>query len=364
VLGIGVSALVVRRKRRDAAIARAARARQMLVEVTPADAMPTVRRLVFSLPICCLLVLGCGADPQKASTQSPAPALGQSEAAKASPGADAAPPPATTDGFDGLRAYAHVARLVAIGPRPPGSEGIRRAQEYIRIQLQGFGCPVEEDNFHASTPAGSMPMKNIVAKIPGASSSVILLASHYDTKRLENFVGANDGGSSSGLMLELARLLCGRKNALTVWIAFFDGEEAFGEWSPIDGTYGSRQMAAKLGVSGELKRIKAMMLADLIGDRNLKIRRESNSTPWLTNLVWSEAARLGYQSIFVPEGVAIEDDHIPFLHRNVPAVDVIDLDAPYWHTRGDTLDKISPRSLAIVGHVFLKTLAELEKRPR
>ena len=302
---------------------------------------------------------GCRAEPQKNATQ----AAGQPPAAASVP-ADAAPPPEAAGGFDGRRAYEHVARLVAVGPRSPGSEGIRRAQEYIRAQLQGFGCRVEEDDFHASTPIGSVAMKNIVAKIPGASPNVVLLTTHYDTKRLENFVGANDGGSSTGLMLELARLLCSRKNALTVWIAFFDGEEAIVEWSPTDGTYGSRQMAAKLAVSGELRRVKAMLLADLIGDRNLKIKRESNSTHWLTDLVWSTAARLGYRGIFVSEEMPIEDDHIPFLRRNVPAVDVIDLNAPYWHTPGDTLDKVSARSLAIVGHVFLESLAALEKKFR
>jgi len=309
--------------------------------------------LVFS--VC---AAGCRAEPQKNATQ----AAAQSAAARGP--ADAAPPPEATGGFDGRRAYEYVARLVAIGPRPPGSDGIRRAQEYIRGQLQSFGCQAEEDNFHASTPIGPVPMKNIVAKIPGTSPSIVLLTTHYDTKRLENFVGANDGGSSTGLMLELARVLCGRKNALTVWIAFFDGEEAFVEWSAADGTFGSRQMAAKLATSGQLRRIKAMMLADLIGDRNLKIKRESNSTRWLTDLVWAAATRLGYQDIFVSEETSIEDDHVPFLRRNVPAVDVIDLDEPYWHTSGDTLDKISPRSLAIVGHVFLASLAELEKKLR
>ncbi len=277
---------------------------------------------------------------------------------------EAAPPADATGGFDGNKAFAHVARLVAIGPRTPGSDGIRRAQEYLRSELQGFGCQVEEDDFHASTPIGSVSMKNILVKIPGTSPNVVLLTTHYDTKRLENFVGANDGGSSAGVMLELARLLCGRKSALTVWIAFFDGEEAFAEWSEVDGTYGSRQMAAKLAGSGEIRRIKAMLLADLIGDRNLKIKRESNSTRWLTDLVWSTAARLGYQKIFVSEETPIEDDHLPFLHRNVAAADVIDLEAPYWHTAGDTLDKVSPRSLAIVGHVFLESLAELEKKLR
>jgi len=298
---------------------------------------------------------GCRAEPQKNATQ----AAGAVPAA-----ADAAPLAETTGGFDGAKAYAHVARLVAIGPRSPGSEGIHRAQEYIRAQLGSFGCRVEEDDFHASTPTGSAAMKNIVVKIAGASPNVVLLTTHYDTWRGENFVGANDGGSSTGMMLEMARLLCRRKNALTVWIALFDGEEAFVQWGPTDGTYGSRQMAAKLAVSGELRRIKAVMLSDLIGDRNLRIKRESNSTRWLTDLVWAAAARLGYQNIFLPEETPIEDDHLPFLRRNVPAVDVIDLEEPYWHTAGDTLDKISPRSLAIVGHVFLESLADLEKKFR
>jgi glutaminyl-peptide cyclotransferase len=315
------------------------------------------------LPAGCLFALslwtgGCGAEPQRNATQ----AAGPSSSSPAPGRADAGPPPETTGGFDGGKAYAHVERLVAIGPRSPGSEGIRRAQEYIHGQLGSFGCPVEEDDFHASTPIGSVPMKNIVVKIPGASPKIVLFTTHYDTKRMENFVGANDGGSSTGVMLELARLLCGRKHALTVWIAFFDGEEAFVQWGPTDGTFGSRQMAAKLAVSGDLKRVKAMLLADLVGDRSLKIKRESNSTPWLTDLVWGTAARLGYESIFASEEVPIEDDHLPFVRRGVAAVDIIDLDEPYWHTSGDTLDKISPRSLAIVGHVLLEALAALEKK--
>lgn len=330
-----------------------------------------VRCLLFCPLLACLVACGCRAEPQKnpaeAASQS---STGASEAAApaaqsaAEQGADAAPPPESTGGFDGRRAYAHVARLVAIGPRAPGTDGIRKAREYILSQLQNFGCKVEADDFHASTIIGPLAMENIVVKIPGESPNVVLLTTHYDTKRMENFVGANDGGSSTGLMLEMARLLCSRKNALTIWIAFFDGEEALGEWSDTDGTFGSRQMAAKLAASSELKRIKAMMLADLIGDRKLWIKRESNSTRWLTDLVWATAARLGYRSIFVDATVPIEDDHLPFLKRDVPAVDVIDLDAPYWHTSGDTLDKISPRSLAIVGHVFVESLAELEKKFR
>jgi Zn-dependent M28 family amino/carboxypeptidase len=148
-----------------------------------------------------------------------------------------------------------------------------------------------------------------------------------------------------------------------MWIAFFDGEEAFRQWDKdTDSTFGSRQMAAKLSTSGDLKRIKAMMLADIVGSRSLRIKRDSNSTKWLTDVVWSTASRLGYGGIFVSGETGIQDDHLAFLKRNVPCVDVIDLEIPYWHTTQDTLDKISPQSLAIVGHVFVESVAELEKK--
>src|SRR6267154_466266 len=207
-----------------------------------------------------------------------------------------APPAETTGGFDGARAYKHVERLVAIGPHSAGSEGIRRAQAYIAGQLKSFGCPVEEQDFHAtSTPVGDVAMKNIVVKLPSTNPKVIIFSSHYDTKRMDNFVGANDGGSSTGVLLELARLLCARKNVETIWLAFFDGEEDFNlNWTNRDNTYGSRELAASLALSGELRRVKAMILVDMVGPTNPIYRRESNSTPWLTDIVWSTAARLGY----------------------------------------------------------------------
>mgnify|MGYP001560754955 CR=1 FL=1 len=312
-------------------------------------------RLLFGFLFLCASTLGCRAD----QPTTPPPTT-----QAASNPADAAPPASSTGGFDGARAFDHVAKLVAIGPRPAGSDAIRRAQDYIRSQLQGFGCRVEEDNFSATTVAGRVSMKNLIAKIPGSSSDVLLLATHYDTRPMANFVGADDGGSSTGIMLELARHLCPRKGALTVWIVFFDGEEAFVEWSHTDGTYGSRQMAARLAASGELKRIRAMLLADICGGRDARFKRETSSTRWLTDLVWSSAARLGYSSTFVSQETAIEDDHLPFLNRGVAATDVIDLERPYWHTTADTLDKVSPRTLALVGHVFLESLPALENKFR
>ena len=233
---------------------------------------------------------GCGSNQTPTKTQAAAPP-GPTASAGTFQTVDAAPPPEKTGGFDGQRAFEHVRKLVEIGPRPPASEGIRKTQEYIEAQLKSFGCKWEEDNFGASTPIGNVQMKNIVVKIPGKSRDVILLTTHYDTLAKPNFVGADDGGSSTGLMLEMARLLCRRKNALSMWIAFFDGEEAFRQWDKdTDSTFGSRQMAAQLAASGDLKRIKAMMLADLIGSRDLRVKRESYSTKWLTDLVWGTAS--------------------------------------------------------------------------
>jgi len=280
---------------------------------------------------------------------------------------ESAPPASQTGGFDGAQAYDYVAKLVNFGPRPPSSDAIHRTQDYIHAQLQGFGCTVDEDAFQSQTPIGDVSMKNIIAKIPGSGQGIILLLTHYDTLRMDNFVGAEDGGSSTGLMLEMARLLCARKNQPNaVWIAFLDGEEAQVSWTDTDSVYGSRELAARMAVSGDLKRVRAVILADMIGQDNLAIARESNSTKWLTNLVWDTASRLGYKAVFISRETAIEDDHLPFVHRGVPSVDLIDFEgyqAPlYWHTPQDTLDKISPRSLAVVGYVILESVSQLQNK--
>jgi glutaminyl-peptide cyclotransferase len=286
-----------------------------------------------------------------------------------------APPASSTGGFDGAKALEHVRKLVEIGPRPPGSDGIHRAQEYIVGQLKSFNCQVEEHNFNGSTPLGDIAMKNIIAKIPGTGRDIVLYTTHYDTLRMANFVGADDGGSGTGTMLELARIFCGRqsKSALTVWIVFFDGEEAQNNWTDknsvqwldTNSTFGSREMAASMALSGDLKRVDSMILADMIGSFDLKIKRDTNSTPWLADLIWATAARLGYANVFVNEGTVTSlDDHLSFIHRGVPGCDIIDFDiaATYWHTPEDTLDKVDPRSLAIVGHVLVETWPALEKK--
>src|SRR3984893_11291484 len=219
---------------------------------------------------CAVLLVACGGK-QGAASEAASPA-----AAPQTAPAPAAPPAAATGGFDGQQAYQYVADQVAIGPRSAGTEGDTRAQQYIIGKLQSFGCPVDQEDFHTPTPIGNVAMKNIVAKVPGASPDIVLLTTHYDTKQLPNFVGADDGGSSTGVMLELARLVCARKNSLTVWVAFFDGEEAFNlQWNDPDNTYGSRELAARMAISGDLRRVKSVLLVDMIGSRDLRIKRDA-----------------------------------------------------------------------------------------
>ena len=315
-------------------------------------------------------IVACGgsSQPSAASPSSNASAPSSANQSAAPKPTEVAPPADQTGGFDGTKAYEHVAKLVSFGPRPPASEGIHRSQEYVISQLKSFGCEIDQDDFHASTPKGDVQMKNIIAKAPGTGQGIILLLTHYDTlSSVENFVGAEDSASSTGLMIEMARQLCGKKEPNSVWIAFLDGEEAFVNWNQDnDHTYGSRELAARMALSGDLKRVKAVILADMIGQYNLSIPRQSDSPKWLTDTVWKTAARLGYKDIFVSQETQTSDDHDPFLERGVPALDIIDLNdyisAGYWHTPQDTLDKVSPRSVAIVGHVILESVDELQKK--
>jgi hypothetical protein len=311
---------------------------------------------------------GIGSSAASISTTAAAASSAAPGAPPQIPPSDKAPPATQTGGFDGAQAYDYVAKLVSFGPRTPATDAIHRTQDYIRAQLKSFGCAVDEDEFRAQTPIGDVEMRNLIAKIPGEGQGIILLLTHYDTVRnVDNFVGADDAGSSTGLMLEMARLLCAaKKGPNAIWIAFLDGEEAQVTWSDTDSVYGSRELAARMAVSGELKRIRAVILADMVGQYNLQIPRESGSTKWLSDLVWNTAARLGYKNIFLSREVGIEDDHDPFLMRGVPAVDVIDyqdyVNLGYWHTAKDTLDKISPKSLAITGHVILESVSELQQK--
>ncbi len=272
-----------------------------------------------------------------------------------------------TSPFSGERAFEDLKRIVALGPRPSGSPALARTRQEIRRQLKDAGVTVEEDSFTASTPLGPVPMTNLMARIPGELKQIVIVAGHYETKRFDQFqfVGANDGGSSTAFLIELARVLGSRQNKLTYWLVFFDGEEAFVQYSARDGFYGSRHLVQRLASSGELSRIDAMIVVDMVADKELNIHRDANSTPWLTDKVFAAARRLGYEGYFRDELRAYEDDHVPFVNAGVAAVDLLDFDYgprnSFWHTAKDTLDKCGPGSLAVVGSVVLATLDDLER---
>jgi len=269
--------------------------------------------------------------------------------------------------FSGESALKYTADSVNFGPRPAASAALKKLQQYILENLKRCRCEVSEDSFTARTPAGPVAMKNIIARFPGTSGRAIAITGHYDTKVFHDFrfVGANDGGASGGFLLELARVLAGRPRKDDVYLVWFDGEEAVGEWSPTDGVYGSRHLAARWAADGTAKRLKALINVDMIGDKDLEIPREAFSSPALTRLVWQAAADLGYGKFFSNRTLAIEDDHLPFIKAGVPALDLIDFNYgpghSWWHTPEDTLDKVSARSLQIVGEVILETIRRLEQ---
>jgi len=280
-------------------------------------------------------------------------------------GADAQKP-ADAAKFDSNRAWEHLRRQVSFGPRPSGSTAIAETRKYILAQLRAAGIEAREQAFTADTPAGPVPMVNVVATIPGAKRERIALATHYDTKRYREFrfVGASDSASSTAAVLELARVLKQRKNPYTIELLFFDGEEAVNrEWRDPDNTYGSRYYVAQARKDSSLAGLKALILLDMVGDRNLNIRRETNSTAWLTDIVWESAKKLGYTSQFIDEDFSVGgDDHFPFLAAGVPSIDLIDFDYPAWHTAKDDLDAVSARSLQVVGDVVLDALPKIERR--
>jgi Zn-dependent M28 family amino/carboxypeptidase len=267
--------------------------------------------------------------------------------------------------FDSGRAWEDLRQLVAIGPRPSGSPAIEQTRKYIKDRLSAAGLTAVEQAWDDQTPIDKVRMVNLLATIPGARKERIVFTGHYDTKlfREFRFVGASDGGSSAAFLLELARALKGRRNPFTIELLFLDGEEArLRDWSGTDNTYGSRHYVEAAKRDGSLASLKALVLLDMIGDRDLHIRRDTNSTPWLTNVIWDVAKRQGLEDVFLADSTRIEDDHVPFVAADVPAVDIIDLDYEAWHTAKDTLDAVSARSLQTVGDVVLAALPLIEAR--
>lgn len=266
--------------------------------------------------------------------------------------------------FSGASALELTSKVVAFGPRPPGSVASKKLQAFIMQKLRESGWQVIEDPFVASTPAGRVQMRNIIGFKKGSGTDAVAVSGHYDTKRFPfKFVGANDGGSSTGLLLEMARALKDERLSHGVYLIFFDGEEAFGDWSDADSLYGSRHLAAKWRADGTLGRLKALINVDMIGDRNLKVVREMYSYEGLQRLVWQIARELGYGAYFDNQPYPIEDDHVPFLRNGVRALNLIDFEYgpnhAWWHTAEDTMDKVSAKSLEVVGRVVQEAVRRL-----
>jgi len=292
----------------------------------------------------------------------------------------ATPQPAATTtssaatSFDADRAMAHVKKQLDFGPRPPGSPELAKTRAYIIDQLKSSGVSVSTDEFNASTPLGQRNMVNVIAEIPGESKDVIMVSSHYDSKYFKDmtFLGANDPGASVGALLELVRVVAGNtpKPKLTYWFVFFDGEEALcrdwdqcGKPDAPDNTYGSRHFVEKLKKDNQTSRVRAMILYDMMGYKDLELGRDTMSVSWLQNIFWQTGRELGHANVFVDreEGVG-GDDHEPFLKAGIDSLDIIQLsNYPYWHTADDTIDKVSPKSLKIVGDVTVASLPKVEQ---
>jgi glutaminyl-peptide cyclotransferase len=330
------------------------------------------------LLFCCLLgAPACSraksADPSSVAPSSAAPAK-EAQASGSAPTApnlaaippDSGPPPV----IDSSRAWEFTKQIIAFGPRPIGSANHKKVEKYILKQIKDDH--VETDEFTIDTPEGKFPVNNIIAKFPGTRDGVVVIASHYDTNwplRETSYIGANDGASSSALLLELASQLRGKpRDGYSIWLLWDDAEESMKlPWDDPHSLYGVRQLAQKWQDEGTLRKIKAFLLLDMIGDADLNIDRDQDSTPWLEDLILQAATRLGYQSHFFGRLNAVEDDHAPFMQRGVPSADLIDFDYGYnnalWHSTEDTLDKLNPKSLETVGAVVLETVRMLDKMP-
>ncbi|MFZ0808261.1 MAG: M28 family peptidase [Candidatus Sulfotelmatobacter sp.] len=329
------------------------------------------KTLRWVLLACVIAVIACDRDKESAQKQAAAPT----------------PPPAATDTtlptlsfprdvgpapvFDGERAMQYLKEIVKFGPRPLGSANHKKVEDFLDAHLKGD--QIEDDTFTADTNIGKFPVHNVIAKFPGTKDGIIVVASHYDTNyplRDTPYVGANDGASSSALLLQIADQLRGKPNdGYSIWLVWDDAEEAMKPDTEVDfmsdSLYGITHLAEKWQADGTLKKIKAFLLADMIGDADLDIDRDLNSTPWLESVVYEAATRLGYQSHFYTRNNQVSDDHIPFMKRGVPCADLIDFTYGYnnvfWHTPQDTVDKLSPKSLDIAGGVILETIRIVDK---
>jgi len=274
------------------------------------------------------------------------------------------PPTEIWKEFSGDKAFASASKQVDFGPRPAGSNALSQTRAYLVDELQKAGWNVTPQAFNQQTPRGIVSFVNLIARYNGAPDTTqsVIIASHYDTKLFDTirFVGADDGASSTGALIEMARVLALDPDlAWRVELVFFDGEEAVSQFTSEDGLYGSRHFAEDLQKSGRAAQFKACFLWDMIGDKDLTVTLPPDSPPDLAKLIFSSADALGVRGNFSYFDSSVLDDHTPLNKVGIPSIDVIDFHFDYWHTADDTLDKISPASLQTVGQVTLYALRQM-----
>ena len=281
--------------------------------------------------------------------------------------------------ISGAATYALTKELLAIAPkRFYGSPGHKAAENFIESHF----APEQKDNrltvdeFTASTPAGLQTLRNIIVKFPGKKDGIIVLGSHYETNyplKDINFVGANDGACTSALLIEMGEYFRAHPpQGYSIYIVFFDGEEAVKSWSETDSLYGSRHLAAKWSQDGTIGHIKGFLLADMIGDKNLDIDLDANSTPAMVEMLKAAARNTGHINVISKDSTPMEDDTVPFEKRGVPTLDIIDYDYgpmneqtgdhAYHHTVQDTMDKISPQSLQASADIFMELISMINAK--
>lgn len=280
------------------------------------------------------------------------------------------------DAFNPQQAYAYTAQITGFGERWPGSAGHKKTEDLIHLVLQKDNAQVETDDFVAETPRGQVPVHNIIGKFNVTSNPkqrIFILAGHYDTLFKAGFVGANDGGSTTGILLAFADALAHQKTTMQIWLVWTDLEEAVHDFDANDGLYGSKHLARKLATTGYAPRIRGLFLLDMIGDKDLNVGREVNSNAALQNVIQRAANQLGFGQYFFKDDVSIIDDHAPFIGAGIPSVDVVDAQygrmglqfdsmGEFHHSNADTIDKVSQRSLEIVGRTILLTVELVDQQ--
>jgi glutaminyl-peptide cyclotransferase len=279
------------------------------------------------------------------------------------------------DAFNSQQAFAYTSQIAGFGERWPGSPGHKKTENLIHQVLQKDGASLEADDFTAPTPRGPIAVHNIVGKFNVSADPkqpIFILAGHYDTLFQPGFIGANDGASSTAILLAFADALARQKTRMQIWLVWTDLEEAIKSFNGEDGLYGSRHLAQKLAATGMPSRIRGFFLLDMIGDKDLGVARETGSERWLQDFIAKAAQQLGYSQYFFQYESDIIDDHVPFIRAGIPAVDVVDAQygrmgrkfdsmGEFHHSNTDTMDKVSQHSLEVVGRTILLTIELLDK---